>query len=224
MNKLLVIFIIVIVQCNSQNGKNVKSEIDTCEKYKVKTGKLIENFYLNGDTTSLDSAIYYIDIAIERCPEKKFFNLRKLSILSLKQEFSKAINLINNLEDTLFTDMPYYNDVLLMRFKAMKAQSEGNMQERDMYINRIIKRINMFLYENEQKVDFLLRSSNTSEILENPLATALTQSYYYKSLVKGKNVIKSELKEKQKSNDLNEDFIIYLTTVLDEDFMIFIGF
>jgi len=82
----------------------------------------------------------------------------------------------------------------------------------------------MFLYENEQKVDSLLRSSNTSEILENPLATALTQSYYYKSLVKGKNVIKSELKEKQKSNDLNEDFIIYLTTVLDEDFMIFIGF
>jgi hypothetical protein len=208
-----------------QRSSDVKSSsFDICEDYNNMSAECITKFYYDNDYKHLDTALIYIDEALLSCKQyKKLLSLRKLSILSIKQDFAPALTFIDSIDRDLFGELPYFHNLLRNRFVAMRYQSENKIQSRNSNLKLSIDEIEDFLSLNKFKVDSLVQLQEIDKILSNRLSTALTQYYYYKSIVEGKENITNEISNKQNEINGNSDFFDYLKDCLEEDFMIFIG-
>jgi hypothetical protein len=207
-------------RCNLKNDEIVKS----CDDYNIISAECITRFYYDNDFKHLDTALIYLDDALINCKKfNKLFSLRKLSILSIKQEFSQAILFIDSFEKDFNGDLPYYKNLLKNRFIAMQAQHENKFEIRDSCLNIGINEIELFLSNKKTQLDSLLKQQEIDSILSNPISTAITQYYYYKSIVEGRDKITNEIFDKQIEISGNKDFFDYLKICLEEDFMNFIG-
>lgn len=226
MLRLILSAALIFIQFEAFATKVVKT--DTCKEYNKKSFSLINKFYINGDTSNLDSAVYYIDKALSLSSCEKYqglLSLRKIGILSIKRDYPNALTFIDSLNNNLYSNLPYFKDLLRDRFKAMEAQKKGNKVMRDYYLKSIVKLLENYLSENSTKIDSLLKSSDANKILGTSQATAFTEYYYYKSILVGKEKIIDELQMQQKSKRLNKGFYDYLISYLREqnDFMVFNG-
>ncbi|MFV0290426.1 MAG: hypothetical protein ACK5IJ_05930, partial [Mangrovibacterium sp.] len=122
----------------------------------------------------------------------------------------------------MFSDLPYYQELLINRFKVMEAIRENDINTRDRYLAKCVVIIDNYLLANKQKVDSLLKQPNIENILKNPLSTALTQYYYYKSTNNINGILK-DLNKKKREKNINNEFIDYLIDYLQTDFMEFNG-
>jgi len=226
MRNLTIVFFIIsftFIQCSivSSYDKNEK-----CEENNVRSSELITEFYFDNNYSHLDSALYYIDEVYKSCEDRELNILlafRKLSIYSIKNQFSEALKFIDTFDDAIFDDLPYYKDLLINRFKAMKAQSEADTITRNIYLEKVILDIEKYLSENNEDIDKMLNLSNVEDILINPYSTAVTQLYYYRSILRGRNEIIEELDSLQKTTDWNDKFLKVIGTAINEDFMDFFG-
>ncbi len=212
---IVIVFIgAFFTQCNNKIN---------CDEINKKSALLINQYYVDNNNDYLDSAMYYIDKGINNCSNyKNILSLRKLSILAEQQNFSEAIKFVKTFDKEMFSDLPYYQELLVNRFKVMEAIKENDINTRDKYLVKCIVIIDNYLLTNKYKVDSLLQQPNVENILKNPLSTALTQYYYYKSINNSKDVLK-DLKEKKQDKNINNEFIDYLMDYLQTDFMEFNG-
>jgi len=226
MIKLILSATLIFIQFEGFASKVAK--IDSCREYNIKSFNLINKFYIDGDTANLDSAIYYINKALSLSSCKKYqglLSLRKLGVLSITRDYPHALTFIDSLNNNLYSDLPYFKDLLKNRFKAMEAQDKENKVMRDYYLKSILERLKNYLYRNNTKIDSLLKSPDVNKILGTSQATAITEYYYYRSILFGKEKIIDELLMRQKSKGINKEFYDYLISYLQEqnDFMIFNG-
>lgn len=217
----IIAFVILVLfgtSCTMDNTNNTK-----CAEYNKKSADLIYQYYLSNDSTKLDSALTYTEIGIARCDSLgRLLGIRKLGILSLKKEYGQALDFIPELDQDP-AELPYYFMLLRERFRAMKAQSEGNSIDRNMSLNLIIEQLGGFVQQHKDEIDSLFAMNNTSAILSDPLSTAITQWYYYRAQIEGKDPIKRELEARELKLGGNQEFYIYLNQTLNEDFMTFSG-
>jgi len=222
MVRLLLILSLLLSGCNLTPEKDDAS--DKCELNNQKSAESYYRYYFDGDQSHLDSALFYIDEVLGSCEEYLgLLSLRKLSILSEKQEYSQALNFIETFDEDLFSDLPYFQDLLKYRFSAMREHSKGNLELRNRYLESGIENISEFLSANKTKADSLVRLPEVGNILSDPLGTAITQYYFYKSVVEGPESIGAEITNLQEEQRWNEEFIDFLRTCLQEDFLIFNG-
>lgn len=226
MIKLILSVILIFIQFDVLATKVVKT--DTCKEYNKKSFNLINKFYIDGDTSDLDSAVYYINKALSLSSCEKYqglLSLRKIGILSIKRDYPNALTFIDSLNNNLYSDLPYFKDLLRDRFQAMEAQEKGNKVMRNYYLKSIIKLLENYLSKNRTKIDSLLELPDVNKIIGTSQATAITEYYYYKSILVGKEKIIDELQMQQKSKGLNKEFYDYLISYLQEqnDFMVFNG-
>lgn len=211
----------LLIQCK---GTLKNETIINCEEYNYMSANCISDFYNDNDSKHLDTALLYIDEALLSCTKyEKLLSLRKLSILSIKQDFEQALVFIEKLDKGLFNELPYFRNLLRNRFLAMKYQSVNNIESRNSKLKICIDDIERFLLLNQFKVDSLLQLQEIDSILSSPLSTAITQYYYYKSILDGKEKVENEILEKQNGVNGNVDYFDYLVICLEEDFMVFIG-
>lgn len=215
---IIIIFLgLLFPQCSFESKK-----ID-CDEINRKSMQYLNQYYIDNDTRHLDSALFYTDEGINSCSNyKNILSLRKLSILSDKKSFLEAIQFIKTFDKEMFSDLPYYQELLINRFKVMEAIDQKDIKERDKYLEKCVTIIGDYLLANKSKVDSLLRETSTENILKDPISTALTQYYYYKS-VNNPESVKEALREKQDEKTSNNEFINYLLDYLQTDFMEFNG-
>lgn len=194
-----------------------------CDEINEKTTQLINQYYFDNNNEYLDSIMFYLDKGINKCDNcEKILSLRKLSILAEQQNFSEAIKFVKTFDKEMFSDLPYYQELLINRFKVMEAIRENDINTRDRYLAKCVVIIDNYLLANKQKVDSLLKQPNIENILKNPLSTALTQYYYYKSTNNINGILK-DLNKKKREKNINNEFIDYLIDYLQTDFMEFNG-
>jgi hypothetical protein len=223
MQRLIPILAIILSQCVSSQ-ESQKDQIDKCEKNNQISADYYVRYYEDSNKLYLDSALLFIDEVLVNC-EKQFgiLSLRKLSILSIKQDYPTALKFIDTFDEEVFSELPYFQNFLKERFMAMKSQAEGDLDMRDFYLRSIIGEINKFLEMNRTKVDSLISLPDIDSILKNSLGTAITQFYYYKRYIDGFENVKDEIIAKQEENSWNKEFSDYLISFLKEDLMVFNG-
>jgi hypothetical protein len=70
--------------------------------------------------------------------------LRKLHILAEQQKFSEAVNFLETFDKEMFSDLPYFQELLINRFKAMEAIKENDINKRNKYLQRCVTMIDNF--------------------------------------------------------------------------------
>lgn len=218
---LLVLFsVLSFSQCDTI----AKNNDDKCKEYNKKSTELINSFYMNEDSLYLDSALFYIEKGLEKCEEyESLFSLRKLSVLSLQQNYSEGLLFVKTFDEEMFSDLPYFKNLLLNRFKAMNSLSKGDTVERNSYLNYIIKDLKDFLNSHKKEIDSIYKLDNAQEILNSPYSTSIIQFYYYRSILEGDESIKKELNVLKDKESVNNDFLEVILTTLEHDFMVFMG-
>ena len=214
-NYLIIMFCILLFYSSSAQ------EDAFCEQYNTMSSELIFEFQMYGDTAKLDSALYYIEIAIPQCPKYEVLLVtRKLGVLSVKHNYDAGIAYIPSISDSLLDFYPYYKTILLKRFYAMKSLYEGDSIQRDQYVYFIIEDIAPFIIANQSRIDTLCKNDNISFILQNTLSFALSQYYYYRSIIEDKTTILNEMKL-LKQKGYNAEYIELIEAICEEDFLIF---
>lgn len=215
MKNYLIILFCILLYYNSSAQENA-----FCEQYNTKSSELIFEFQMYGDTAKLDTALYYIEIAIPQCPKYEVLLVtRKLGVLSVKHNYDAGIAYIPSISDSLFDFYPYYKTVLLKRFYAMKSLYEGDSIQRDKYVHSIIEDITPFIIANQSKIDTLCKNDNISLILQNTFFFALSQYYYYRSIIEDKTTILNEM-NLLKQKGYNAECIELIEAICEEDFLI----
>lgn len=211
---IILFFILQIISISGQN--------DTlCQNYNIKSTYLIDEFQMDGNVAKLDSALYYVEKAIPICSFRYQPNLvgRKLGILSLKHEYNIGIDYIKTINDSLLPAYPYYKTVLIYRFYAMKSLYEGDTIQRNNYINLIIENIHTFINENQTSIDNMCKEE-LSMIFKNTMFFTPMQYYYYKSVIEDPIIFEKELNSLLQKG-YNPDYIEWIRTICEEDFLIF---
>ncbi len=196
-----------------------------CEEYNNSSADYYQKFYFKNDSSYLDSALIVINEGVKNCEKShNLLSLRKLSILAVKKDYNEALQFINTFDTEPFSELPYYKNLLTLRFKAMQAQNSNNWEERNKNLLEITQEINEYLKKNHKSVDSICKINSLDKILSSPLSTAISQKYYYESEVIGKDSVQNLILMKEKKGEINSEFAMYLLDFLDEDFLYFIGF
>lgn len=219
MYKIVVFFVcgIVFLQCN-----NKVSETD-CEELNQKSSYYFSLYKNSFNDKYLDSAYYYTDQGAKICSEyQNLLSLRLLSIMSEQKRFLEAIQFIETIDTNMFSDYPFFRDVLIYRFKAMEATTVNDTIMRDKFLAKCVISVENYLNVDQTKVSHLIRQPKIDSILGDPLSTAIIQYYYYRSLSDYANTRNDLLKLKSEPN-INTQFIDVLIDYLETDFMEFNG-
>jgi hypothetical protein len=217
MEKLLLLTVLFFYNCYNLTIQ----ESSWCEMIAEKTNELILDYYLDDDSSKLDSALIYINEGIKNCKDyERLFSLRKLGILSLSHNFTDALLFIEKSNDSVLIEKNF----LLNRFLAMQAHFTGDMGKRNAYLKAIISELDMLLDANDEEIKILFRLTDANEILNSKFTTPLMQYYYYRSILIGSESIKDELNLHYKNKIISEEFLEILTATFDADFLVFFGF
>jgi uncharacterized protein YceK len=221
MRNYLIIFCCLLQGCNS-----VAQNDSLCEKYRMTSAELVLDYQLYGDTANLDTALYYLDMALSCCPRKYFVNDigRKLQILSLMRDYDACIEIIPTLENPLLYEFPYYNSVLLKRFYAMRSLYQGDTATYKQYVYSILDELTPFIAEHQETLDSLCKN-DLETIWKSSLWFAQTQYYFYKSFIENADFLPQEFDLlKQKGYDF--EYIEYIESMLKdaEDFLFYYMF
>lgn len=221
--KYIIIFLSIIFsqECRGANKENE----ERCERLSEKVNILYFEYSFFNDTTytRLDSALCLIDSLTSVC-DKYYVGLSttKIKILSLKKEYMEAIGFINTLEKDKI--LPLNKSILLKRFYAMKAISNGDSISFNKYLKSIVEELKVNMTENSKEIDSVFRLPNILDITKNRHVYSVIQYYYYRSQIEGSTKISLELDSiQQRTNGNIEFFDNMLKKNLDNDFMSFNG-
>lgn len=218
MKSAITIFLsFICIQCNTQE------QVDKCHINNEKSARCILEYQMTGNTTCLDSALFYINEVFGACQNDYGLALRKVAIYTEKRDYEQAIDFIDSLDRRLYY-LPYYKNLVLNRVKAMKAQSEGDPVTRNKFINAIILEVGDYMVQHKNEIDSFIKLPNIQSILTSRFNMIPIQYYYYKSMVEGIDKTKSQVDSLQRAISGNEEYFEMIKGYMEEDFMVFKGF
>jgi len=205
--------------------KNTNEDVN-CDRIASKIDQLYIDYYgvdLGENYNRIDSALCLIDSVLFRCEK---YNLKMISnkmiFLSMKNNFSEAIDFIQSLDEDIM--YPLNKSVLLKRFKAMQAQSEGDMKTRNKLITKIVTELTDSISKHHIEIDSVFCLPNSLEIMQNKNILIILQYYYYKSQIVGADKVSNELDSMQERLNGNKEFFNdILNPILKRDFMSYDG-
>ncbi len=196
------------------------------------------NYVVEKDTTfiRLDSALRIIDTMMCDC-RKYYAGLvsTKLQILSVKQEYIQALNFIRDLDEKEI--YPLNKLILLKRFEAIQAQSEGDIMKKNRLISEIVHHLKDNVLKDTTKINSILQIPDELEIMQHIESHDIIRLYYYRTQTEGVDKIQNELDSLQKAINGNQIFFEMIKTMIaqnswfntshefypEEDFMYFTG-
>jgi hypothetical protein len=216
--------IILLFAFNSCDSSSTKNRL-TCDELNIETTELIDRYYVTDDKTYIDSTLILLNEGIKSCDDyRKLFSLRKLGVLSLKNDYEQAISFIDTIDESLFVSDPYYLEVIEFRFKAAQHFYHGDTVSANYYLKKIVALLGNFLKENEKELNALLSQGEISIILQNEMSTAFIQHANYHALLNGREITANHINTMFKSNEWNMEFYDMILNFIDnEDILIFMG-
>ena len=217
---ILLLSCILFMQCSISTASKKNDDVE-CDSISLKISHLINDYYMIDNEQSfirLDSALAIIDSIEGKCEKYNGVNsLRRLAILSIKHEYTNALEYAELLNGSLIGEV--HKSIIVNRFKAMVAMEEGDVDAKDQYIKDIINLLQLQFSENE--ISSILQSCDIDSIMKNPKYFYLIQLYYYRAELEGIDKITNELS--LIVENCEEDVLWILTPDSTENFMIFIG-
>ena len=142
-----------------------------------------EQYFTTADKTALDSALVYIEEEMKENPKEEWsLYCYKLAIYSFKKEYDKALSSCFN--DTIVIDerFPFFQEIIKERFKAMKAQSLNDYEERNRNLMEIMQTIGNYMKQNGSEMAKLLDKEKTKDLIDGCFAL-LCHYYQCKTIV-----------------------------------------
>lgn len=212
---------ILFVQCKSNNS----GQVDRCKQNHEKANELVFEFQIQNNiskkTFLLDSALFYIDEVFGNCDLDNMLAIRKLLIFSLKEEYAKGLTFIESVDGSIF-EPSYYKVILIERFSAMDAMSQGDSIKMINHLENIVFTIEKYIAENQNEIDSLIR---TSSIIDSKYSLVLPQLFYYKSNIQNINDVMKEIDSLHNvKNGNSEYFEIIRSYANSESIMNFNGY
>ena len=221
MNKILLIIIVIctFTQCANNNTSNANNhQSDDCWQ----TGSMqeinnyIEKFHIYNDTCYLDSAL----LIANHCGEIQKSNdlvIKKIWILSTLHEFNQAIDFVNSLHISYLNEIgPDYQDILILRLKAMKAiNDDNNSNQAQVYVKEILNILSKYCNSREAEITDYLESVSSDNSLQGYDFIALTQYYCYYSFLYGKDESLDKLNQLSKKYTSDNIVIEYIKAAVD---------
>ena len=216
--------LILIVALNGCGVSKVNNTL-TCDELNIKTAALIDDYYSTNKTVYIDSTLNLLNEGINRCDDyKKLFSLRKLSALSIRNDYDQAINFINEIDKDMLASGPYYLKVVKLRFQAAQMFYERDSVSGNNYLQNIVDLLDNYIKNNEKEINELFSQSDISVILQNSMSTALIQYANYLALIDGRDDTANQLNLLFQSNGWNMEFYDMIINFIDnEDILIFVG-
>ena len=213
-----------LTNCFQQHSLKIVSDdyCDSCNKW---SGYYFyHRYYLEGKENCLDSALFLIDEALQRCEEERYdMSIRKLAVLCGKQEYDQAISFMDSI---CFVGHNYscYEAVIRRRIHAMKYQSVEDILERNRYLQEIVDILENYLANNSSSVDSVWGSIDW-EHPEDSIVLATNQYFLYLSVLKGWRFTDSKLDSLYKNGKINQAGleILQSTCASYGEFMVFKG-
>jgi hypothetical protein len=212
---------ILFIQCNP-NKSNIEEK---CVENHEKANQCIFNYQIKfkyfGDTSPLDSAMFYIDEVFGSCNLDNILAIRKLLIFALKEEYSNGAAFIQSIDSSIF-EPPYYKRVMEERFVAMDAFSKSDTLASMQHLKNIISIIQTYIDENSLEIDSIIQ---TPEVLQSKYSLVFPQLYFYKANVKSLEQVMKEIDSLENAMHGNAEYFENIRSYAkSESFMIFNGY
>ena len=221
LNKILLIIIVIctFIQCTNNNTSNADNhQTDDCRQIGSiqEINNYIERFHIYNDTCYLDSAL----LIANHCGEIQKSNdlmIKKIWILSTLHEFNQAIDFVNSLHISYLNEIvPDYQDILILRLKAMKAiNDDNNSNQAQVYVKDILNILSKYCNSREAEITDYLESVSSDNSLQGYDFIALTQYYCYYSFLYGKDESLNKLNQLSKKYTSDNIVIEYIKAAVD---------
>ncbi len=209
-----VILLIILISINVGVSFSQKDSISG--NLSLISSNFLDEYQLFGDSTLLDSALFYNELGIINTTNMNFIG-RKLLILSLKHDYDSGLDFIKTLKNPFFPSFPYYNDVLYKRFNAMKYLYLGDSIMYYEVVNSIITEIKPYFIEKQELFDSLCKN-DLNTIFKNEQYFLFFQYYYYQSLILDHDTFSQELLI-MKSKGYSSECIDFIKLSCEDNFL-----
>ncbi|MBP1673263.1 MAG: hypothetical protein H6Q25_1078 [Bacteroidetes bacterium] len=183
--------ILLIILISISVGVSFSQKDSTSQNFSLISSNFLDEYQLFGDSTLLDSALFYTELGIVTTTNMNFIG-RKLLILSLKHDYDGGLDYIKTLNNPFSPSFPYYNDILVKRFQAMKYLYLGDSIMYYEVLNSIISEIKPYFIEKQELFDSLCKN-DLNIIFKNEQYFLFFEYYYYQSLILDHDTFSHEL-------------------------------
>lgn len=216
-----------LYSCQCSYCGNVNCEASCCDSCNELSALLYEQFYFTNDSSYLDSSLMVIDRALQECSDSNFhliLSMRKLSILSQKCEYGRAVSCIDSigLKDKL-SQYPYLQSIYHKRFLAMQYHKNEDYISQDSCLKLIVDELDTYISDNKESIDSLLGERDASSMEKSRFDLPMKQYFYYLTILKGKQEIDLVVDSLRQIGTYNFDYLEILRNIYDNDFMVFSG-
>ena len=224
----LFVCIISLSSCVSGFDNSVSGNDSFCDSCNAQSAMMYEQFYYSNDSSYLDSSLLIINKALQKCPKSDIhflLNMRKLSLLSQKREFSQMLLCLDSISlNEIMPQYPYLQTVYRNRILAMQYHEVGDVFSQDSCLKRVVIELSTYLDGHKSLIDSLLCNENDASIENSYIDFPIKQYFYYLTMLKGKQETDSILNSLKQTEAYNQDYLEILGSVYDDDdFMVFSG-
>lgn len=204
--KIIVFFIFVLALLMSCNEQNINGK-EKCKEINSEAAEHIFHYQMYGDTIYLDSALNAINKSCFDCNDYFFLLVsKKLYILSVKNEYDKALKFIKNQSENFnhMESMPYYEKYCLLRIKSIKLKKERKYDEFINVISEIDKLIRNYFVKHPLETIKFSNLESEEDILNNKMLYPYILYFSNKTILIGKSAAINELRKKGFSENVIE--------------------
>lgn len=215
MNKLfstlsiLVSASILIISCS--NARKIE-----CENLLTQANVHINNYYFTHSACYLDSALIVLKQLGNKSKEyKTHIASREMFIYYELKEWDKAIDAVDRMDLEMFEH--YVEMKKNFKNKILAKSVENDINERNRYYNAIIETFESIIKQNNLQIRADLVMDNIEDIQNSQTDYILSEMFYYKALVNGKDAAVSEIDSLQQKTSGNPEYFNDLKNIILKD-------
>ena len=205
---ILTLFCFLFFQLRCSSERSQRLRIKEYERLISQGAKWVDSFFmsLNPDSIYLDSALVYLNAAAKcECVERDIILYNKGFVYFHKRDYEKAIETIDSIDTEQFALM---ESIIIEKIKAKRAESCGNMIERDIHYNNIVEEIDRYLSLNQPVFDSIMRLPDKAAIWKDSRFAGLHYlQIYHRAEIIGADRMNRELDSLQTKKSYNTDYI-----------------
>lgn len=191
---ILVSASILIISCS--NARKIE-----CENLLTQANVHINNYYFTHSACYLDSAL----IVLKQLGDKSY---------ELK-EWDKAIDAVDRMDIEMFEH--YVEMKKNFKNKILSKSVENDINERNRYYNAIIETFESIIKQENLQIRAALVMDNIEDIQNSQTDYILSEMFYYKALVNGKDAAVSEIDSLQQKTSGNPEYFNDLKNIILKD-------
>lgn len=216
MKKIILALGILACSVLLPTGCNNARKIE-CENMTIQADTHINNYYFTHDTRHLDSAL----IVLKQLGDKSnkytwYITSREMQIYYELREWDRAVDALDRLYLGSTDYILKYKQI--MRNRILAKSVEDDIDKRNGYYNAIIEIYESIIAQNDSEIRADLIMDNAYDIKNSHITDGLlTEMFYYKAAVNGKDAAVAEIDSLQQKTSGNSEYFNYLKDVVLND-------